>query len=77
MSAADDCGRPKSCKMCGIALRVSNNRGGVFDPSDRDDAVVLLLDGLAVCIVSCGFGGDAEERGVGAGTGIISFFNGT
>ena len=26
MSAAEDCGRPKSCKICGMALRVSNSR---------------------------------------------------
>jgi hypothetical protein len=74
MSAAEDCGRPKSCKMCGMALRVSNSRWEVLDRLDESENAAVLSS--AMCIVSGAFCGDAADRVVGAGTGILSMFDG-
>jgi hypothetical protein len=68
MSAADDCGRPKSCKMCGMALRVSNSRCSVlctFDASGCDEEAVTSLR-QPLLVFEALTGSDAADRGGGA-----------
>jgi hypothetical protein len=68
MSAADDCGRPKSCKMCGMALRVSNSRCEALctlAAPGCDDECVTSLGGRPLLVFEAFTGSDAADRGGG------------
>lgn len=69
MSAADDCGRPKSCKICGMALRVSNSRCEVLRTLNApgcDGEAETSLGGQPLFVLEAFTGSDVTDSGGGA-----------